>query len=72
MQRNSFGLENFRSDIITASKAITFPKQFPKDEINSNFRKILVRDQKVVLYKDHKTTIYIMNVVCTLVNIQIE
>ena len=54
-----------RADIVNASKSITFPKQFPPDNINPHFRKILVRDYKI-LYKNHKTNIFIMNVVCIL------
>lgn len=54
-----------RSDIIQASKNITFSKQFQKDDIFPKYRRIVVRDYKI-LYKEENNTIYILNVVCTL------
>lgn len=54
-----------RIDIITASKGVVFPKQYPKDDIYPQYRKINVRDYKI-LYKESKKVVYIMNVVCTL------
>ena len=53
-----------KSDVIKASKEIVFLKQFQKDEIYSHYRRIIVRDYKV-LYKEGIDTIYVMNVVCT-------
>ncbi|WP_339609659.1 type II toxin-antitoxin system RelE/ParE family toxin [uncultured Planktosalinus sp.] len=54
-----------RSDIIQASKNIQFSKQFQKDDIFPKYRRIVVRDYKI-LYKEKNDTIYILNVVCTL------
>ena len=53
-----------RKDIITASKEIVFTKQFQEDEIYPQYRRIIVRDYKV-LYKEDMNYVYIMNVVCT-------
>ncbi|MDG5490586.1 type II toxin-antitoxin system RelE/ParE family toxin [Psychroserpens sp. SPM9] len=53
-----------RKDIITSSKEIVFAEQFQKDEIFPEYRRIVVRDYKV-LYKMDNSTAYILNVVCT-------
>jgi plasmid stabilization system protein ParE len=53
-----------RKDIIDASKQIVFSKQYQKDEIFPEYRRIVVRDYKV-LYKEIKGVVYILNVVCT-------
>ena len=53
-----------RKDIISASKEIVFVKQFQQDDIYPQYRRIVVRDYKV-LYKEDINYVYIMNVVCT-------
>jgi plasmid stabilization system protein ParE len=53
-----------RKDIIDASKQIVFAEQYQKDEIFSQYRRIIVRDYKV-LYKEQKGIAYMLNVVCT-------
>lgn len=52
-----------RRDIISSSKKITFPKQYQSDDIYPKYRRIIVRDYKI-LYKEIGNTSYIMNVVC--------
>ncbi len=54
-----------RKDIITASKNIVFTKQFQEDEIHPQYRRIFIRDYKI-LYKEDINYVYIMNVVCSL------
>ena len=56
-----------RSAIINSSKEIVFATQYQRDEVFSNYRKISVRDYKI-LYKEIKGVVYIMNVVCSLAN----
>ena len=53
-----------RKDIIDASKGIVFVDQFQQDEISPEYRKIVVRDYKLI-YKAEKRIVYILNVVCT-------
>lgn len=53
---------NIVSDIIDAADAIVFSKQYQVDEINPNYRRIVIRDYKI-LYKVSRKTIYIMNIV---------
>ena len=56
-----------RTDIINASKKIKFPEQYPKDSILSDYRWIIVRDYKII-YSFDKTTIYVLDVICTKAN----
>ncbi len=53
-----------RSDIIGSSKEIVFSEQYQRDDIFPEYRRIIVRDYKV-LYKELKGVAYILNVVCT-------
>jgi plasmid stabilization system protein ParE len=53
-----------RKEIISTSKEIVFAEQYQRDPISPSYRRIIVRDYKL-LYKAEKGTAYIMNVVCT-------
>ena len=53
-----------RKDIINASRDIVFAKQFQKDDIYPKYRRIIVRDYKL-LYREQNSIVFIMNVVCT-------
>lgn len=53
-----------RKDIIDSSKEIVFSEQYRQDEIFQKYRRIIVRDYKI-LYKEQKGVIYILNVLCT-------
>jgi plasmid stabilization system protein ParE len=53
-----------RKDIIDSSKNILFAKQYQKDEIYPQYRRIVVRDYKI-LYTSKSGVIYILNVICT-------
>lgn len=53
-----------RKDIITSSKEIVFTKQYQVDDIYPKYRRIIVRDYKL-LYKEENNIVFIMNVVCT-------
>jgi len=54
-----------RTEIITASKKIVFATQYQENEVYSQYRKIIIRDYKI-LYKKLENKIYIMNVICLL------
>ena len=58
------GAKNVKSDLLRSPKTILFSKQYQVDEINPNYRRIVVRDYKV-LYKEKKGAIQIMDVVST-------
>lgn len=53
-----------RKDIIDSTKNIVFTKQYQQDEVFPQYRKITVRDYRVI-YRDENKVIYIMNLVCT-------
>jgi len=56
--------EIVRKDIINASKNIVFSEQYQNDDVFPEYRRIIVRDYKI-LYKEKKGIVYILNVVCT-------
>lgn len=58
------GAKNVKSDILNGPKAIRFSKQYQLDDINPNYRRIVIRDYKV-LYRVRVGTIQIMDVICT-------
>lgn len=58
------GAKNVTSDILQSPKAIYFTKQYQLDDINPDYRRIVVRDYKV-LYKERNNTIQIMDVIST-------
>ena len=58
------GAKNVKSDLLRSPKTIHFSKQYQIDEINPDYRRIIVRDYKI-LYKEKEGTIQIMDVVST-------
>lgn len=56
--------ESIVNEIIDTTDSIVFSKQYQVDEINPKYRRIIVRDYKV-LYKESGNNIEIMNVVNT-------
>lgn len=55
---------NIVSAIIDSADAIVFSQQYQVDELNPNYRRIVVRNYKI-LYTVSGKTIYIMNIVST-------
>lgn len=60
-----------RKDIIFSSKQIVFVDQYQKDEVFPQYRRIVVRDYKL-LYKAKNNVVYILNVVCTKASFSIK
>ncbi len=56
------GAENVRLDLLNGSKKIVFSKQYQVDDINPKYRRIVVRDYKV-LYKEDNGIVQIMDIV---------
>ncbi len=52
---------NIRKDILQASAAIIFSRQNQRDEINPNYRRIIVRNYKLI-YKIQKENILILRI----------
>ena len=64
-KKSSKGAENVRSDILRSPKTIYYAKQYQIDDINPDYRRIVVRTNYKVLYREVKNTIYIMGVIST-------
>ncbi len=63
LQRNSKAAsEKIRNDIFHASRGIVFPEQYQLDEIHAKYRRIVVRNYKL-LYRVEDKTIRIISVV---------
>lgn len=58
------GAKNVKTDLLQSSQRIRFTKQYQLDNINPNYRRIVVRDFKV-LYKVKGNHIQIMDVICS-------
>ncbi|MEL6560941.1 MAG: type II toxin-antitoxin system RelE/ParE family toxin [Bacteroidota bacterium] len=56
--------KNVKSDLLKSPKKIYFSKQYQIDDINPKYRRIVVRDFKI-LYKEDPSTIWIMDIVST-------
>jgi len=59
------GAKNVRSDILKSPKTIYYAKQYQIDDINPNYRRIVVRTHYKVLYREIKNSIYIMGIIST-------
>ncbi|MBW6478917.1 MAG: hypothetical protein K0B37_05760 [Bacteroidales bacterium] len=59
------GAKNVRSDILKSPETIYYAKQYQIDDINPNYRRIVVRTNYKVLYREIKNSIYIMGIIST-------
>jgi len=59
------GAKNVRSDILQSPKTIYYAKQYQVDDINPQYRRIVVRTYYKVLYRETKDNIYVMGVIST-------
>ena len=58
------GANNVIRDLLEAPKTIRFSKQYQLDDINPEYRRIIVRDYKV-LYIEKKKEIQVMAIIST-------
>ena len=59
------GAQNVKNDILKASRELHFVEQYQRDEIEPEYRKIIVRDYKL-LYKEEKAgTVFIARIFST-------
>ena len=58
------GAKNVKDDLLRSPKTIAFAKQYQVDEINPKYRRIIVRDFKV-LYKEITNKIVIVDIIST-------
>jgi addiction module RelE/StbE family toxin len=59
------GAKNVISDLMQSPKTIYFSKQYQVDDINPKYRRIVVRGDYKVLYKEEKGVIKVMDIVAT-------
>ena len=59
------GAKNVRSDLLQSPKTVYFSKQYQIDDINPNYRRIIVRGNYKVLYREESGTIKVMDIVST-------
>ena len=60
-EKSSQGANNVKNDILRAAKEIHFSEQYQNDEIEPDFRRIIVRDWKL-LYKEKEGIVYIIKI----------
>lgn len=58
------GAKNVIKDIMNSPKSILYAEQFQVDNVNPNYRRIIVRDYKV-LYRVINDSVNIIDVICT-------
>ena len=58
------GAKNVKNDILNSVKTIRFSEQFQVDNINNKYRRIVIRDYKV-LYRNDNNRILIMDIIST-------
>ena len=61
------GAENVKRDILKAGGSVQYAEQYQKDDINPNYRRIVVRHYKLI-YKEKDGKIHILRVFDTLQN----
>lgn len=57
------GAKNVRADLLQSPKTIHFAKQYQVDDINPKYRRIIVRGEYKVLYKEEAGVIQVVDVV---------
>lgn len=58
------GARNVKNDLLKAPKTINYSKQYQLDDINPKYRRIVVRDFKV-LYFEVKGDIHVIDIIAT-------
>lgn len=63
-EKSPQGAINVKNDLLRSPKTIAFSKQYQVDEINPKYRRIVIRDFKV-LYKESAKKIEIIDIIST-------
>lgn len=63
-EKSPRGALNVKNELLNCPKTILFAEQFQADEINPKYRRIIIRDFKV-LYKESNGTVQIMDIIST-------
>jgi plasmid stabilization system protein ParE len=59
------GAKNVKHELLSAPKKIIFAKQYQVDDINPRYRRIVVRDYKI-LYRERDGVVQVIDIICTL------
>lgn len=62
-EKSPQGAKNLRTDLLQSPKTIYFTKQYQVDDINTKYRRIIVRGEYKVLYKVEADIIKVVDVV---------
>lgn len=62
-EKSPQGAKNVRFDLLQSPKTVYFSKQYQVDEINLKYRRIIVRGNYKVLYKEEAGIIKVMDIV---------
>jgi addiction module RelE/StbE family toxin len=62
-EKSPQGAKNVRTDLLQSPKTIYFSKQYQVDDINPMYRRIIVRGDYKVLYKEETGVIKVVDVV---------
>lgn len=62
-EKSPQGAKNVRSDLLQSPKTIYFARQYQLDDINPEYRRIIVRGDFKVLYKEEAGVIKVVDVV---------
>ncbi len=63
-ERSPQGAKKVRAELLNAPKKIVFSQQYQQDEINPKYRRIIVRDYKV-LYLEKDNIISVIDIIST-------
>ena len=63
-EKSQQGAKNVKSDLLEGPKKIHFSKQYQLDNINHKYRRMVVRDYKI-LYEEVGGTIYVLDIIST-------
>jgi len=63
-EKSPKGARNVKNDLLQSPKTILYARQYQVDEINPKYRRIIVRDFKV-LYKESAKKIVVIDIIST-------
>ncbi|PWA11284.1 type II toxin-antitoxin system RelE/ParE family toxin [Flavobacterium laiguense] len=59
------GAQNVKNDILKATRGLHFVEQYQRDEIEPEYRRIIVRDYKLLYKEEKEGTVFIARIFST-------
>ncbi|MFV5693576.1 type II toxin-antitoxin system RelE/ParE family toxin [Flavobacterium sp. LT1R49] len=59
------GATNVKDDILKITRELRYIEQYQQDEIEPEFRRIIIRDYKLLYKEDEKGVVFIARIFCT-------